>query len=252
MGLHRFLATGPLRAEGGMLPLTPSDEHHLRDVLRLAPGEEVVLIGDGVESRVRLTQVAGSVRGVPVELAHRAAGPRVTLAQGLARSSKMDEVVRHATELGAWRIVPLVTERSVVRLDEAKASARVHHWRRVAEEAAKQSRRAEVPIIAGITTIAELVATLHDAAVVVCWEQAPGDVGVVQALQRQGADSDREVVVIVGPEGGLTAREVRMCEANGAVVATLGPTILRTETAGVVATALAIHARGGLGACYAQ
>lgn len=246
MALHRFFADGPVPVEGA-LPLDAPALHHLRDVLRLGAGDEVIVVGDGVAWRVRLTAVGDVAEGERLDELRAPRLPRVTLAQGLAKGEKMDDVVRQATEIGAARIVPFAAERSVVKVDPAKAAARVERWRRIAAEAAQQSQRADVPVVGALVRASELVGVLAGSIVLVCWEDAPDAPGIAHALVRLAPPEDVEVAVVVGPEGGLTATEVQMLVAGGATVVTLGPTILRTETAGVVASALAIHARGGLG-----
>lgn len=232
----------------GTVPLGPGAFHHLRDVLRLAAGSEIIVVHAGVAVRVRLTEVGASAEGETLEVLPAQHLPRVTLAQGLAKGEKMDDVVRQATELGASRIVPFAAERSVVKLDAAKAAARVDRWRRVAAEAAQQSQRTDIPEVHDMVPAQALPDVLSGSTVLVCWEDAGDAEGVAAAIARVAPVPDVDVAIVVGPEGGLTRAEVSLLEAAGAVVVTLGPTVLRTETAGVVATALAIHARGGLGA----
>lgn len=250
MALHRFFAEGPVPARGP-LPLDAPALHHLRDVLRLGAGDEVIVVGQGVAWRVRLTSVAEVAEGERFEQLPAQCLPRVALVQGLAKGEKMDDVVRQATEIGVSRIVPLAAERSVVKLDPAKAAARVERWRRIAAEAAQQSQRADVPAVDALVRAAELPGVLAGSVVLVCWEDAPGAPGIAAALAHLAPREDAEVAVVVGPEGGLTAAEVRALTAGGATVVTLGATVLRTETAGVVAAALAVHARGGLGGRHA-
>ena len=248
MTLHRFFADGPLQADDGVLPLTDADAHHLRDVLRLVAGDEIVLAHAGRAARVRLAYVGEVITGEVVDDIAVSVPPQVTLVQGLAKGDKFDDVVRHATELGVRRFVPLAAGRSVVRLDAAKAASRVERWQRIAGEAAKQSQQSAVPVVEQVTGIADLPALLSGALVLVCWEDAPDAPGIAEAIERYALAPDAACAVVVGPEGGFTAAEVATLERAGAVAVTLGPSVLRTETAGIVASALALHARGGLGA----
>ena len=247
MGMHRFFTAGPV-ADSGVLPLAASDLHHLRDVLRLRPGDEVELADGTAVWRVRLDSIGADVSGT--RLAQTTGSPtipRVTLAQALAKGEKMDLVVRQATELGVSRIVPFEAERSVVRLDPAKARARAERWRRIAESAAKQAHLDAVPEVSDPVGSGALSEALAGATVLVCWEDAGDAPGILSAIERAGAVEEAEVAVVVGPEGGLTPAEVAaLCDA-GALIVTLGPTVLRAETAGVVAAALVLAARGGLG-----
>lgn len=247
MTLHRFFISVPVPDGGGVVPLSAEDVHHLKDVLRLGQGDEIVVVAAGEAVRVRLTHVGETVEGAPVGVVPGGGSFGVTLVQGLAKGEKMDAVVRQATEIGVSCIVPLASERSVVRLDERRAAARLERWRRIATEAAKQSQRAAVPEIAPVSHIEGLPGALGGARMFVCWEDADDAPGIDAAITDAALDPATPVAVVVGPEGGFTAAEVRELVGRGAVTVSLGPTVLRTETAGVVAAALAIHARGGLG-----
>ncbi|MCE5191493.1 MAG: 16S rRNA (uracil(1498)-N(3))-methyltransferase [Actinomycetia bacterium] len=249
MTAHRFFLRGPLVAEGA-LALGAEDLHHLRDVLRLGTGDEIVAVGaEGAAARVRLTAVtAEGASGIVLEAVEAYRVPRVWLAQGLAKGEKMELVVRMATELGCERIVPLVTARSVVRLEASRASARVERWRRIAAGAAKQAQLTRVPEVASLADVGSLTGALVGAALVlVAWEDAASAPGISAAIADAALPADAPVAVVVGPEGGFSADEVGVLVAEGAQVVSLGDTVLRTETAGVVAVALALAARGGLG-----
>jgi len=248
MALHRFFCEGPLLAASGALPFSAADVHHIRDVLRLAPGDEVVCVGvDGIATRVRLTRVAETIECTTLEELPPVRLPRVTLLQGVGKGEKMDAVVRQCTEVGVERVVPLMTSRAVVRLDARKADPRRERWQRIAAEAAKQAQRDAVPQVAPVTMLGDVAAQLtRHALVLVCWEDADA-VGVRAAIARHAPAPGASVAVVVGPEGGLSAEEVAVLVDAGAVPVSLGPTVLRTETAGVVASALVIHELGGLG-----
>ena len=173
--------------------------------------------------------------------------PRVTLFQGVAKGDKMDSIVRQAVEVGAEKVVPVLTARCVVRLDAAKRAAKGERWRRIAKSAAEQAKRASVPEVCDPVDLSDALRLLaaYDR-VVVLWEERR-----VRALSETLADlrghENATVALIVGPEGGLTAEEVELLTAGGAVVASLGPTVLRTETAAVVSLALAVATLGGMG-----
>lgn len=250
MAPHRFFAIGPV-PEDGALPLSAADAHHARDVLRLEPGEEIVLAHAGAVWRVRLTEVGETLCGVRTGQITSAALPRVTLAQGVPKGDKLDTIVRQVTELGVARIVPFAAERSIVKLDAGKAAARAGRWRRIAEEAAKQSQRSGVPEVLAPVASAELAGVLEGSAIIVCWEEATDGPGIAEALVALGVRDAAEapdVAIVIGPEGGLTSAEVDALLDAGAVAVSLGKTVLRTETAGVVAPALLLYELGGLGA----
>ncbi|PKQ15930.1 MAG: RNA methyltransferase [Actinobacteria bacterium HGW-Actinobacteria-7] len=249
MSRARFFLTQELGAiSPARLPLCAEDEHHATRVLRVEPGEELDVVAPSGEAfRVEVVGLseAGVVARVVASL-EPSWYPRVTLFQGVAKGEKMDSIVRQAVEVGAAGIVPVFTSRSIVRLDERKRAERGSRWRRIAESASKQSRRECVVGVAdpvGFSAAVELLGTYDR--VLVLWEDHMGDL-LSDAARSAFADSEASVAVVVGPEGGLSAEEVSALSATGAVVASLGPSIMRTETAAVVSIALVIAAALGV------
>jgi 16S rRNA (uracil1498-N3)-methyltransferase len=257
MSLHRFFLTGPLAdADPALLPLSDADAHHAVAVLRVKAGEEIEVVEPAPESslwRVRVVEVAADnergwlVAARVTQLASRAVGPHVSLFQGVAKGEKMDSIVRQAVEVGAAEIVPVLTSRTVVKLDERKAADRGGRWRRIAESAAKQAHRTRVPDVSDPISFAESLPllTAYDAAIVL-WEEHRGG-GIARALSAVGHAAGSRVALVVGPEGGFSAEEIVALKEVGAMPASLGPTILRTETAAVAALAITVHELGGLG-----
>lgn len=253
MSSHRFFLESMLPEDPGPLdlPLSASDLHHALVVLRVAAGMELTVVEpDGSAWRTRVTEVfpdrlsAERLAKVP------GASPcRVTLVQGVAKGTKVDLVVEKATELNIEAVVPVLTERSVVRLDHDKRRTRGERWRRVAQAAAKQSQRTSVPAVSDPAPLAEVLPRLAGAAaILVVWEGAAATgPGIGQALDEAGVSARSNVALVVGPEGGLTSEEVYALEAAGARAVTLGDTVLRSETAGIVAAALCVYELGGLG-----
>jgi 16S rRNA (uracil1498-N3)-methyltransferase len=170
--------------------------------------------------------------------------PAITLLLGLPKGGKADLVVEKATEIGVTRIVPVITSRTVARSDDT-AAGRVERWRRIAAAAAAQSQRTSIPIVEAPIDFHAASAMVGDFdRFLVAWEESDGP-GIGLALK--DAPADASVAVLVGPEGGLTAEEVADLIHAGAVAVSLGATILRAETAAVVAVALASAALGGMG-----
>ena len=169
----------------------------------------------------------------------------LTLAQAIPKGDKMEHVIRMATELGVTRVIPLLTERTVVRLEPGRSDSRLARWQRVAREAAQQSGRAAVPKIAAPTPLSAWRPEALATGLLVCfWEEEQRRLdGILPASPCARA------TVVVGPEGGLTGDEVRSLAAAGGLVASLGPRLLRTETAGAVAVALLQARYGDLGRC---
>lgn len=258
MSLPRFFLDNQVLADESEevfgLRLAPGDLKHAR-VLRIAPGEHIAVI-DAAQDYFEC-EVASFADTLQVRITRHddapEAGAQVILLQGLCKGDKMDTVIRHATELGVSAFVPLACERSVVKLDAKKAAARMQRWRAIAKSAAMQSGQPAVPEVHDPLRPAQAAGLLRGATcVLVCWEEERGmslHRAIDDALMKtQMPARDARVAVCVGPEGGFTEREVgQLCSANPRSHAiTLGPSILRTETAGVVAPALVIYELGGL------
>lgn len=239
------------------LRLSIDDVRHAR-VLRLSPGEHVAVIDaaqDYFECEVVSFMGDKPMVSVAQHLDRKDRGVEVVLVQGLAKGDKMDTVIRHATELGVNRFVPFVCERSVVKLDSKKGAARTARWRTVSRSAAMQSGQPAIPDVSeprDIDDVADLLSRMT--AVLVCWEEAPSTAHLTDALE-SGLRDERVasesvcVAVVVGPEGGLTDSEIDLLLASNphASLVSLGSSILRTETAGITASALVIYELGGLG-----
>ena len=255
MSAHRFFLASalPEAPDGAVtLPLAPEDVHHAVSVLRVEHGEELEVVEpDGPVWLVRVNNAAP--RGIVAEVLGRVesapAGPDVVLVQGVAKGEKMDAIVRHAVEVGASEIVPFLATRSIVRLDPAKRAERGERWRRIAKSAAEQAHRSRVPLVRDPVSTGALWEILDGFdRVVVLWEEAGAEgQGIADALAPVCDRFGARVAVVVGPEGGLSAEEVEAFADAGAVTATLGPNVLRAETAALIALGLAVHELGGLG-----
>lgn len=233
------------------LRLSADDLKHAR-VLRLSAGEHVAVV-DAASDYFECEVVSCGPDGVTARIAAKLDAPErpsVVLLQGIAKGEKMDQVVRHATELGVSAIVPLACERSIVKLDAKKAASRTARWRAIAKSAAMQAGLTAIPEVSEPKAVREAAEALAGAtAVLVFWEEAPLSAKIAPALASALAacscadPADARVAVVVGPEGGLSAAEVAAFEASNerTSAVTLGPSILRTETAGIVAPALVLY-----------
>lgn len=242
--MRRLFVPRP-RLEGDRAALEASEVHYLRDVLRLAPGASVeVFDGEGGAREGRLA--AGEDGGLLLELGPRRDAPapaaRVHLAFALARGDRPDLVVQKATEVGVARLLPFEAERSVVRLDRERGAERARRWQRIAAEAARQCGRADVPEVASPAPLAHVLAGAPPGFRMLLLFEGGGE-PLAQAVDRS-ADGH---LILVGPEGGFAPREVEAALAAGARLTTLGPRILRFETAAIVAAALVQHLAGDLG-----
>lgn len=235
------------RTGDGAAQLLPDEARHARRVLRLGPGDELCAM-DGEGRRWRAVIRSAGDEGVRVELAEALAGNeppvRVTVYQGLPKADKLDFIAQKLTEVGAAALVPVRMERCVVKLDERDGRKRRERLERIAREAAKQSNRGRAPEIAEPLAWARALSAMrrHDL-LLVPWEEARG-LRLKDAFR--DAPGARDIGVVIGPEGGMTAGEVDAMLGIGARAVTLGPRILRTETAAVVSAALAMQLWGDL------
>jgi len=232
---------GPLRA-GTRIALPERAAHHASAVLRLREGEPVILFdGTGGEHDARIASVA---RGrVEADVAERRELEResplsVTLVQGVSSGERMDLTVQKAVELGVAAIQPVLAEKSLVKLDQKRAAARVEHWRRIVVAACEQSGRNRVPAVLDVVSIADYCRASPAGMRLLL---SPGaDLG----LRAAAARIERVVALAAGPEAGFSADEEAMLIAAGFEPVRLGPRVLRTETAALAALA-ALNALAG-------
>ena len=240
--MHHFFVK-PEQISGTEAYIEGPDWNHAANVLRVRPGEQVLLSAgedwdylctvtelDRASQRVllKVTEENLDVRELPV---------RITLYQGLPKSDKMELIIQKAVELGAARIVPVETARCVVKLDRKKAEAKQKRWQSISESAAKQSGRSIIPEVA--------MPLSYGAAL---QEAASADVRLIPYENAEGMERTRRILsevrpgqriaVFIGPEGGFEEKEIRLAEEQGFSAVTLGKRILRTETAGFVVLSL--------------
>ena len=245
--MRRFFVA-PEQIKEDLIIITGSDAHHLSRVVRVKESDEVLVFdGTGLEytvtiEKVELDRVLGRV--IAVNSSVKDPMFKVTLVQGIPKGDKMDLIIQKTTELGVVKIVPVLTERTVVKLEDSKKIKRQERWQRIAQEASKQCRRSTVPEIAPIQNLKEYLEGLNEGERgIVFWEEEHSR-GIKNILKKQQGDS---LMVFVGPEGGFSPEEVDRIKKKGILSVTLGQRILRTETAGLVALALIQYELGDLG-----
>jgi 16S rRNA (uracil1498-N3)-methyltransferase len=235
MRIPRVYVNQPLLSGHEVLLPEQAGEHVAR-VLRLERGHPLILFnGDGRECDARLATLAK--RAVTAEIiavreADREAPLQLTLAQGIARGEKMDWILQKATELGVTRIVPLVTERTEVKLDEDRAERRLAHWTSVIAGACEQCGRNRLPTIEPPQKLDRWLGSLGDSTALRLALLPEGDTNL-----RQLPALENGALLVVGPEGGFSEHDVVLLGQGGFRGLRLGPRILRTETAGVAALA---------------
>ena len=232
MRLSRFFIDAPLSL--GQHELPEAQAHYIGRVLRHAAGDAVQLFdGSGQEYRGELIEVGK--KSVRVELTEQFSGLdesplRVHLGQGLSRGERMDWAIQKATELGAAEITPIVSERCEVRLKDERADKRMSHWRQVAISACEQCGRSVLPRIHPPLLLADWLKQVEAELKLVLHP-------VAEPLQSHAKPGT--LAFLIGPEGGLSEMEVQQATGAGFHPARLGPRVLRTETAPVVALAVA-------------
>ena len=221
---------------GALLTLTGSAAGRLTRVLRLRPKAVLTLFnGRGGEYAARIERLQGSK--VTVAIGEHAAIERespfpLTLAQGVSRGERMDLVVQKATELGVARLVPVLTERSIVRLDEEQSDRKSNHWRAIAISACEQCGRNRLPEVALPSRLREFLR--QAAAESVRLLLSPSATQRIEDVPRPA----RGATVLIGPEGGLSDAEQQDALAAGFTAVNLGPRVLRTETAAIASLTL--------------
>lgn len=231
---------------GAHVVLDGAEGRHAATVKRLTVGEHIEL-ADGAGLRCAAEIAAVTANSIEARVLSRTVEPRprpwLTVVQALAKGERDERAVETMTEVGVDAIVPWQAARSIARWDSARATKGVARWRTTAREAAKQSRRSWIPQISDVERTSEVVARLRSGA------GASSGMGVMLHENATRPLSDlatdvEEIVLIVGPEGGIADDELEAFEAAGATAYRLGPTVLRTSTAGTVAAALVLASSG--------
>lgn len=256
MPAGRFVLTDVTLISGAELTLPDEIAHQARDVLRLTPGSMLWLLdGAGGEYLAEVTQV--SRRTVVARVGERENGlpqppVRLTLCLGLLKAARFEWALQKGTELGVSLFQPLLTERAVAAMEEFGAAKR-RRYERIIAEALEQCGGSWLPTLAEPRALADaLTDAPADGIALIPWEEeiaAPFSATLAnEATRRHGAQSAKthDVWLFIGPEGGFSASEVAMARAAGALPVTLGPRILRAETAAIVAVTLALDAFGAL------
>jgi 16S rRNA (uracil1498-N3)-methyltransferase len=232
------------------ITISGEDVRHIATVLRMRTGDELLLCdGKGTEYQATISQVTRSeiTAEVKAQVKREISLPRITLGQALPKSDKMDWIVQKTTELGVATIVPLVTERTIVKIkDEGK---RITRWQKIAREAAMQSNRPDIPAIARVVSFTDFLRTEpalecpdrgHSelpTLLLLPWEE--GTVLIKEILR--SIPGITNIVVLIGPEGGFSSAEAEQARGMGFHLVSLGPNILRTETAAIAVLSMVVY-----------
>lgn len=242
--MHHFFVE-PSQIQGNHIFIDGPDVNHIRNVLRMNPGEEVnVTDGSGEkvyrcaiasigEDKVELNIMWAQEKGMELP-------SKIYLFQGLPKSDKMELIIQKAVELGVYEIIPMATARAVVKLDQKKAAAKVKRWQAISESAAKQSKRLLIPEVKEPVKFSEALKLASDLDVrLIPYELAEGMDGTRRIIQ--SVKPGQSVAVFIGPEGGFEEAEVELAKEAGFQAITLGRRILRTQTAGMTVLSILMY-----------
>lgn len=242
--MHHFFVE-PSQIQGNHIFIDGPDVNHIRNVLRMNPGEEVnVTDGSGEkvyrcaiasigEDKVELNIMWAQEKGMELP-------SKIYLFQGLPKSDKMELIIQKAVELGVYEIIPMATARAVVKLDQKKAAAKVKRWQAISESAAKQSKRLLIPEVKEPVKFSEALKLASDLDVrLIPYELAEGMDGTRRIIQ--SVKPGQSVAVFIGPEGGFEEAEVELAKEAGFQAITLGRRILRTETVGMTVLSILMY-----------
>lgn len=261
MKIHRFFVA-PEEIQGARARLSLEESHHLRDVLRLKPTEEVELFdgqGSAYRSRIRTTETRVELEIIE-KLEVRTECPlRLMLGQSLIKGDKMSWIIQKSTELGISDLFPLATRFSEANLRQQAARQWDQRWKKISLSAATQCRRASTPVIHPVMNLGELCLNFSDQAPAPSYLPGMGaceapalrlvvsERGGLPASSLAGFDAPASVLLVVGPEGGWADEEIALFKDCGFIEFFLGHRILRSETAALVAVSLAQFLWGDLG-----
>jgi 16S rRNA (uracil1498-N3)-methyltransferase len=233
--MHRFYIP-PETWNPDALALDESEAHHAVDVLRMNPGDKAVVFnGRGAEATVEIADIAK--KAVTLKKLHQgksaAIGCQITLAQAVPKGKNMDLIVQKAVELGAAAICPLLSERTVIQVEEEDATRKQQKWQAVAIEAAKQCGQNWLPKVEPPRSLKEFFSQAGKYDLMLVCSLQPDAMHLKKLLAEYGGKLPKTVLVLVGPEGDFTPAEISLAKSHGCRPVTLGPIVLRTETAAI-------------------
>jgi 16S rRNA (uracil1498-N3)-methyltransferase len=245
---HFFI--DPSAVTNSSVAIQQSEAHHIKNVLRLKPGDRIKLFdGTGFEYEAVIKEMSGAKVDVEIRSRVRAtlrSGVRITVAQAFLKEKKMDDLVRKLCELGVAKWVPFFSQRSIARPDASRLAGRSRRWHRIAAEALKQCRRADLPEIVGPLSFKEVLDFSKTCDLnIVFWENESTPLN--SAIESNATHPIRKILLMLGPEGGFTQQEIETAEQSGFFLAGLGPRILRAETATLAAVTLVQYLFGDMG-----
>lgn len=241
--MHRFFVNQN-QIEDTWIHIKGSDVNHIRNVLRMKPGEEI-LVSDGSKMEYTCCIEVLDKEEILAKIVYAQENglelpSRIYLFQGLPKGDKMEFIIQKAVELGVYEIIPVNTRRCVVKLDSRKEVSKLKRWQAISESAAKQSKRLVIPQVTGVKSFEEAIKFAGQLDIrLIPYELAKGMEETREILE--GIRPGQSIGIFIGPEGGFEEKEIDMAVNNGILPVTLGKRILRTETAGMTLLAILMY-----------
>lgn len=245
----RYFFIKPLAPDAPIAIVTGSDAKHIKTVLRLKPGDRIGLFdGSGMEYEARITALttgrieAAVIRRFPSMVESPI---QIIIAQGLLKDRKMDGLIRHLTELGITKWIPFMAHRSIPKSDKTHLLKRKERWETIAKEAAKQCKRGRIPEISELVSFEKVLDMGASCDLKIAfWENELTPINTIETASDRQFDT---IFAMLGPEGGFTSQEIETAKSRGFISATLGPRILKAETATIAACVLLQYLFGDMG-----
>ena len=234
---------------GDVFVTSAEQSRYIKTVLRMRAGDPLLVFnGTAWEYNAVIRQTA---EGPALEISGKrpltADGIEITLCQAIPKAGKMEAIIRHATELGAGRIIPFHAERSIPRWPAEKSPQKRERWQKIAIEASRQCGRADIPEIGEIVSLAEALRSTHPGWLnLICWEEESAR-GIRETLRDRKYDGTRGFLLVVGPEGGFSKKEIDQALHAGFLSVSLGKRVLRVDTAAAAVIAILQYEKGALG-----
>lgn len=231
--LHKIMRRFFAETSSDNVIISGADAHHITDVLRLKENDEIIVCGgDGFDCITRLTSLSkDEVCGVVVERKPSLAEPpvKIRLFQCMPKGDKFEYIIQKTVEIGVTEIIPVESKRCIVKIPANKAGAKTERWNKIAESAAKQSGRGLIPSVSMPVSFKEAVKMFADCDLAIVCYELESEISLKKVLSEN--TQVKTVNVFIGPEGGIDDNEIAALKSAGAKSVTLGPRILRTETA---------------------
>lgn len=217
------------------LNLTDSDYHHIKNVMRMKIGDTIKVVYDNIVYDCMISDMSNDVKfDVLSKEKKDNEGVKVSVAFSLIKEQKLDFLLQKSAELGAYELLPFVSQRSVVKIDSKKKESKILRWQKILKEASEQSFRSFIPKISNVLDENELLKLDYDLKIVCSLNK---NAKSIKKVLQNVTNCDR-ILLVVGPEGGLSDKEEELFVQNGFVLASLGNNVLRAETAPIVALSM--------------